>query len=518
MDITSLEKAKQQWQFVADAIPILIFLIDQHGSIIHANRTLERWGLGDVRSIKGQSVHGTLHPTCTAADCPIKELEREALVEMALDRRTRLETFDPQLNRHLAINVQPILPGSGQHELLAVVSIDDTSELKRSKKHIQVLQDNLRERIEQEMLKRIEVADVQARLLNILSKTPNFIAMTASDGTLLYLNNAGRAMLKLEDSTDVYRLKMFECLTPEARAKLHAEALPTALRDGMWSGSSALLARDGREVPTTQVVIAHRGKNGEADSFSFVEQDMTAWVRSEAALRSSQEELRHLSAQLLNVQEDERRRIAADLHDVIGQTLSVIKLSIDDTARLVNQGATAEAGTALVNLSARVKDALVEVRRISMDLRPTTLDDLGILPTLSWFFREFEAACRNIRVVKEIRVTESAIPPPLKTTIFRLLQEATANIVKHSGADQISFGLTHEAHTLHLSIADNGRGFEPSQRFDGERPDQGLGLRSMKERARLSGGSYVLASEIGRGTTISVAWPLTCSASAGGDN
>lgn len=508
MDIGSIEKAKQQWQFVADATPILIFLIDPRGRIVRANRTLERWGLGSVLSIKDKTLHATLHPQCPGKNCYLLRLEREALADMASGQRTRHEVFDPILDRHLSINIQPILPDASHDELLTVISVDDTSELKRSKEHIQELQDNLRTRIGQEMAKRLEVEDVQARLLNILSKTPNFIAMAAPDGTLLYLNNAGRAMLKLGETTDVYRLTMFECLAPEARTVMLEEALPSALRNGVWTGASTLLTRDGQQVPTTQVVIAHRGNNGQAGSFSIVEQDMSAWVRAEGALRSSQEELRQLSAQLINVQEDERRRIAADLHDVIGQTLSVIKLSIDDTARLVKKGASEDACAALTGLSGRVKDALVEVRRISMDLRPTTLDDLGILPTLSWFFREFEAACRNIKVTKEISVAEGDIPTPLKTTIFRLLQEATANIVKHSGADQIRFGLILIDDILHMTVADNGAGFDPSRGQDKGYPGQGLGLRSMRERSRLTGGSCIIESAVGQGTCIRVSWPI----------
>jgi two-component system NarL family sensor kinase len=508
MDFKSIEQAKRQWQFVADSIPILILLIDQHGKIIRANRTLERWGLGSVFSVRDNSLHHTMHPDCTAPDCYLKTIEHETLSDLTPGQRARLETFDPVLQRHLAIGVLCTIPEDNQEETMFVVSVDDTSELKRSKEHIKDLQESLRERIVQEMAKRLEVEDVQARLLNILSKTPNFIAMAAPDGTLLYLNNAGRTMLKLGEATDVFGLKITECLSPEARSVMLEEALPMALRNGVWTGSSTLLTQDGLRVPTTQVVIAHRGTNGQPDSFSIVEQDMTAWVRSEAALRVSQEELRQLSAQLLNVQEDERRRIAADLHDVIGQTLSVIKLSVDDTARMVKSGASEDAAAALAILSGRVKEALVEVRRISMDLRPTTLDDLGILPTLSWFFREFEAACRSISVVKDIKVAEGDIPPPLKTTIFRLLQEATANIVKHAAASQIRFSLVHAEHTLHLTVADNGVGFDPSLRGDGENPGQGLGLRSMKERSRLSGGCYALESEIGKGTSIHVFWPL----------
>lgn len=510
MNADSIEKAKKHWQLVADSIPILLCLVDSKGLIVRANRTLERWGLGKVSTVKGRSLHEVLHPECALDNCVLFEFEQEALTDIASGHRTKLETFDPILKRHLAISVQSTLIDENRpnlEEVMAVVAIDDLSELKRSEEHILQQQSNLSERIVQEMSKRMVVEDVQARLLNILSKTPNFIAMADLNGTLLYLNHAGRTMLQLGNE-QLGKLTMSDCLTPEARLKLKTEVIPSVQHKGVWSGPATLQARDGHEIPTTQVVIAHRDKNGQMEGISIVEQDMTAWVHSETALRNSQEELRQLSSQLLNVQEDERRRIAADLHDVIGQSLSLIKLSIDNASRMIREGATEDASNALIVLSARVKDALVEVRRISMDLRPTTLDDLGILPTLSWFFREFEATCRNIKVIKEFSVNEGDIPSLLKTTIFRLLQEATANIVKHSGANQIGVSLIHRNNVLQLAIEDNGQGFDTNLRPDSDAPERGLGLRSMKERTRLSGGIYVLESIIGQGTSIRASWPI----------
>jgi signal transduction histidine kinase len=141
-----------------------------------------------------------------------------------------------------------------------------------------------------------------------------------------------------------------------------------------------------------------------------------------------------------------------------------------------------------------------------MDLRPSTLDDLGILPTLSWFFREFEAACRNIAVEKSITAVESDIPASLKVVIFRILQEATSNIVKHAEASQIRFGLEKEGDSLIFRIEDNGRGFD-ALAFH-ETPSEGLGLRGMQERARLSGGIYQMKSVRNKGTSIRITWPL----------
>lgn len=223
---------------------------------------------------------------------------------------------------------------------------------------------------------------------------------------------------------------------------------------------------------------------------------------------ATKNEFRRLSTQLLTIQERERQRIAADLHDVLGQSLTMIKLSIEDSARLLAANETEEVARSLRQLVFKVKDAVEELRRISKDLRPPMLDDLGILPTLSWFFREFSAACPDMRVEKAIDIRESDVPASLKIAIFRLLQEAVGNITKHAKADLIRVLIRRTGDRLHLVVEDNGQGFDQAE-MDNYCPlDKGLGLVSMKERAHFSGGVYTIDSAIGKGTRISVSWPL----------
>ena len=148
------------------------------------------------------------------------------------------------------------------------------------------------------------------------------------------------------------------------------------------------------------------------------------------------------------------------------------------------------------------------MRRVSTELRPAILDDLGILPTLSWFFREFEAVCSHIAVEKALAVSEQEVPAPLKITLYRIIQEATSNIVKHAAADRVRVSLYRADDALHLQIQDNGRGFDPANVVYRDGECRGLGLISMKERATLSGGSYRLESSPGFGTHIQASWPL----------
>lgn len=218
-------------------------------------------------------------------------------------------------------------------------------------------------------------------------------------------------------------------------------------------------------------------------------------------------DLRWLSAQLLTIQENERKRIATDLHDGLGQSLTLIKLALGDAANSLAEGTGEESSQSLLRLKSRVQDAIDEVRRVAMNLRPSTLDDFGILATLSWFFRKFETDCRDIKVKKALSIQEDCVPGPLKLAIFRILQEAVSNIVKHSKADLIQVTLKLDGDMVYFSIEDNGRGFDQLGTDNYCPLEKGLGLLSMRERAKLSGGVFSIESVAGKGTRIAVSWP-----------
>ncbi len=219
-----------------------------------------------------------------------------------------------------------------------------------------------------------------------------------------------------------------------------------------------------------------------------------------------QDELQRLSAQLLEAQENERRRIAIDLHDVLGSSLTMIKLGVEESLQLMAANKTGAVTEALQQLKLKVQDAFGEVRRVAMDLRPSTLDDLGILATLSWFFREFSAVCHDTKVEMDFHVAEGNVPVPLKVAIFRIIQEASSNVAKHANATRIKVSLKNIGDVLYLSIEDDGDGFDPVELSRNGWRDKGFGLLSMKERAKLSGGRFELTSAPGQGTHICVRW------------
>lgn len=248
--------------------------------------------------------------------------------------------------------------------------------------------------------------------------------------------------------------------------------------------------------------------NSEAVQAPVVDHSAIQWQSATAithALHDYREELHRLAGRLLTIQEDERRRIALDLHDGLGQTLSLIKLALENALDDLAAGAVEQAHGALHRLVPRVGDALGEVRRVATVLRPSILDDLGLLPALSWYFRDFESACRNLAVEKVFSVQEPDIPAALQITLFRIVQEATANVVKHAVAGRLRVVLDRGDGVLRLMIEDDGRGFDPAKVLADRR---GLGLFSMQERAVLSGGAFRVTSAPGAGTRIEGSWPL----------
>jgi signal transduction histidine kinase len=150
-----------------------------------------------------------------------------------------------------------------------------------------------------------------------------------------------------------------------------------------------------------------------------------------------------------------------------------------------------------------IRSVAEEIRRIQNELQPSLLSDLGIAATLDWFCREFGRTHEGVRIEKRVIVEQGQIPAALQLTVFRLAQEAFANIARHGKADQVFLGLELEGGALTLTIRDNGQGFDPEEQ---RRHPQGKGLSGMKGRAELSGGTLVVQAAPGKGTTLAFSW------------
>ncbi len=509
MNFQTAAPITQSWQYAADAMPQLICLVDRDARVLQVNRTLARWQIGAPEQARGLELHQALHPDCSDPDCYLRGYWRRTVRLLAQHGRADCQVWDACLKRHLEI--RSMLPmardDAGAEPFFAVVNIDDVSPLKFSGHRAHKASELLNRRIECEVQRRVQAVKARSHLLTVLDKTPVFIGMSDHNGVLYYLNPTGRNLIGLDEREALSGLTLTDCYAPQERARISEQSVLTAQNEGVWADDSMLSSRSGQEVRVHLTLLSHQDEQGQLSGFSLMGRDMRDWVRSEEALRTTQNEIWRMAAQHLTIQEDERRRIALDLHDGLGQTLSLVKHSIEEATRSISAGSSGQAAQALAGLGPTVKSALTELRRISMNLRPSTLDDLGILATLSWYFREFESACPELRLQREVTVAEADVPDLLKITIFRIVQEATGNALKHAKADRLRVSLQSQEGALILLIEDNGQGFDPEKGLSQHAFGSGLGLQSMRERAELSGADYALTATPGKGTRIEVLWP-----------
>jgi PAS domain S-box-containing protein len=350
------------------------------------------------------------------------------------------------------------------------------------------------------------------------------IALQASDakyGTLvensligIFINLDGRIVFANDRFAEIFGYSREEIMGTEALRLVHPEdrALVEDTRMKRLRGEPVPAEYESRGVTRRgetiwvirrNTVIDYQGRRAVLGNLV----DVTKRRHVEEALRQSERNLRHLSAQLLNAQETERGRIARELHDGIGQGLSAIKFRVEDVLQQMRRGKTDEGCHLLKPVIPLIRKAIEETRRISMDLRPATLDGLGILATVSWLCREFQGTYRGVRIENELTIREDEVPENLKVVLYRILQEALNNVAKHSRADLVRIHLRKQAGRIELSVRDNGVGFEPMRVLAKQSGKAGYGLTSMRERSELSGGSFFLESDRARGTLVRASWP-----------
>jgi PAS domain S-box-containing protein len=234
-----------------------------------------------------------------------------------------------------------------------------------------------------------------------------------------------------------------------------------------------------------------------------ITQDITERKRAAEELEAANRQLRILSRQLFHIQEEERRHLARELHDEIGQTLTAAKINLKIIAPDVPAKITGR-----LDDSIQLLDRLLrQVRELSLDLRPPLLDELGLVPTLRWLVDQ-QAQRAGLRVTFTANVNGLEIDSDVQTACFRIAQEAITNIIRHSGAKSVSVELRLEAERLTLNVRDDGAGFDLAAIHPTNTQHSSLGLVSMKERALLVRGGFEIQSAPGQGTEIRAWFPL----------
>jgi signal transduction histidine kinase len=221
-------------------------------------------------------------------------------------------------------------------------------------------------------------------------------------------------------------------------------------------------------------------------------------------VRAGRQRLQSLSKQLLEVQEAERRHIARELHDEIGQALTAVKVNLQAALRLRELSSLPPYLEESIGI---VERTLQQVRNLSLDLRPSLLDDLGVVAALRWYIdRQAGRAGFQAQFIAEPPFLR--LPPEIETTCFRVVQEALTNIVRHAQAEHVQVELKKIQDELELSIHDDGVGFDIRSVLERAAGDLSVGLFGMQERVQLAGGQIEIDSDLDLGTTIQVSFHL----------
>ena len=262
-----------------------------------------------------------------------------------------------------------------------------------------------------------------------------------------------------------------------------------------------LQVKDGKWVwlRSRATAIYHKDGLAYADG---VTSDVTERKQAENQLRSSQEQLRSLSTHLQSVREEERESVAREIHDELGQALTVLKMDLFWLGKRLPK--EPETLTARTEAMLRVIDTAIEsVKRISTQLRPGLLDDLGLPEAIEWQAQEFQERT-GIKCQLNIESPDSVVDRELATTFFRIFQEALTNVARHADATTVEVSLKRKADRLVLRVQDNGKGITREQiSYPGS-----FGLMGMRERARYCGGDFSIRGIRDRGTTVTVSIPL----------
>ncbi len=238
---------------------------------------------------------------------------------------------------------------------------------------------------------------------------------------------------------------------------------------------------------------------------------------NERDLRVAYERLGQLNRRLEAAKEEERRFLAHELHDELGQALTALKLRLQIGERAPGADATSAAAAAATDAIAIVDDMIARVRKMSVDLRPPLLDEVGLVPALRAYLH---AQATVSGVAMDLTDGDGAggagadgadgarLSPDMEIACFRVAQESITNVLRHAAARKITVRIARQPHSVRLAIQDDGRGFNPAATLEAAAAGGHLGIIGMRERARAGGGTFKLASQPGKGTTVEIELPI----------
>jgi PAS domain S-box-containing protein len=375
----------------------------------------------------------------------------------------------------------------------AASAIQNAKLFEQSQRYVAELEERIAER------KRAEVAlrESEERYRELFENARDALYVHDLNGDYISINRAAERLSGFSRE-EIIGHNFTEFIAPDHIGRVRGIFCSKLAKKGETTYEADVIAKDGRRVP---VEVSSRAiyENGVMVGVQGMARDITE-------RKMAQDALQIFSRQLIEAQEDERRRIARELHDQIGQVLTAVKMGLHGVQHVCT---TSEARSYVKDNIEAVDEALRLVRDLSVDLRPPLLDDLGLATALEWYVGRY-AKRTGLQVDLQIELPNQTerFSRELETACFRIAQEALTNIVRHANANRILVQLAKDGNALFLTVKDDGVGFDFELLQKGAPRAVTLGLVSMQERAHAAGGTVEIDSEISKGTEVKFRLPL----------
>jgi PAS domain S-box-containing protein len=335
----------------------------------------------------------------------------------------------------------------------------------------------------------------------LLELTQDSVFVIDLDGTVRFWSRGAEVMLGYSKSQAAGRIS-HDLLRTEFPRPLN-EITAELMRVGHWEGDLIKTAQDGRRIVVASRWALQWGKRDQLPRVLVVSSDITARKRGEELLLLQKEQLRALAERLQQVREEDRKRVARDLHDRIGQILTAIKMDMTWMTRHL-PAAQSEVLARLAESIQLINDGVKSVRTICSGLRPGVLDDLGLAAAIEWQASEF-ASRNGVPCQVSVPPIDLHLDGDRATAAFRIFQECLTNVIRHAEAKSVRVSLCQENEKIVLVVQDDGIGFCESDLLNSL---GSLGLLGMRERAQFCGGDVQISSSPGAGTTVTVCVPV----------
>ncbi len=333
---------------------------------------------------------------------------------------------------------------------------------------------------------------------NLIETMSEGLGVQDKNGLIVFMNKRACEILGYELEELIG--KPITSVYDEENQKILREQMAQRHEGKRQSYEIAWTRKDGGKIFTIIAPSPLFDERGNYEGSIAIFTDISDRKLTEEALQQYAREMKNLSSHLVNVQEAERRQVARELHDEIGQALTGLNFTLETMESLPEELIRNE----LKKAHAQVDELMSRVRDMSLSLRPSMLDDLGLLPALLWHFRRYTAQT-NIHVTFKHSRLDGRFEPEIETAVYRVVQEALTNVARHASTDKAEVLLMLENDALEIRVQDSGKGFDPgaaSARGDTS------GLSGMRERAELLGGRMTIESAPGTGTSLTVRVPL----------